>query len=83
LAHSAYYMDKFLGLADQFGSGCEVICLDDENLCEKLAGSIDTAYTSAEQLKPQLLKAAERQIALSRLAYQRIYELAESRNAKR
>jgi colanic acid/amylovoran biosynthesis protein len=83
LAHSAYYMDKFLGLADQFGSGCEVICLDDENLREKLAGSIDTAYTSAEQLKPQLLKAAERQIALSRLAYQRIYELAESRNAKR
>ncbi|MHC4694292.1 MAG: polysaccharide pyruvyl transferase family protein, partial [Planctomycetota bacterium] len=63
-------------------SACEVIFLDDEQARDKLVNSVDTAYGLAEQVRPQLLEAAERQIALSRAAYQRIYELVESRKAK-
>lgn len=82
LANSDYYLDKFLGLADQFGSGCEVIVLDDKHVQGKLVASIDTAYRSAEYVRPQLLKAAERQVVLSRAAYQRFYGLVESKKAK-
>ena len=82
LAKSAYYVNKFLGLADQFGTGCEVIFLQDKQLREKLITGIDTAWRSAEQVKPQLIEAAERQIVLSRAAYQRIYDLVESKKAK-
>ena len=82
LANSDYYLDKFMGLADQFGSGCKVIVLDDKQARDRLVNSVDTAYGLAEQVRPQLLEAAERQIALSRAAYQRIYELVESRKAK-
>ena len=40
LAQSDYYVDKFKGLADQFGIGCEVVILDDEQLHKKLLEKI-------------------------------------------
>ena len=77
LVKSTHYMNKFSGLVDQFGAGCDVVCLDDERLGEKLADAIDRAWESAEQVRPQLLEAAIQQIELGRLAYQEIYELVE------
>jgi len=82
LANSAYYMDKFLGLAEQFGCGCEVFFLDDEQVQERLGGGIEKAWRSAEQLRPRLLEAAARQVTLSREAYERFYQLVESKKAK-
>lgn len=82
LANSAYYKDKFLGLAEQFRCGCQVLCLDDKCVSEKLLSSIDTAWNSAEQVKPRLLEAAEQQIASSKMAYQKIYNLIESKKNK-
>jgi colanic acid/amylovoran biosynthesis protein len=79
LAKSEYYADKFLGLAEQFGVGCEVIFLDDRELQRKLVDSIDRAWQSAEQLRPQLLEAARRQVELGHTAYKRVYELVNSR----
>ncbi len=79
LAKSEYYADKFLGLAEQFGVGCEVIFLDDRELQRKLVDSIDRAWQSAEQLRPQLLEAAKRQVELGHTAYKRVYELVNSR----
>lgn len=75
LAKSAYYVDKFIGLADQFGIGCQTIFLDDEQLCSKLAAAIDVAWSSAEDIKAPLLEAARRQIELGHDAYRRVYEL--------
>jgi polysaccharide pyruvyl transferase WcaK-like protein len=75
LAKSAYYVDKFLGLADQFGSGCQVIFLDDEQLCGKLTNAIDIAWRSADHVRLQLLESARKQMALGHDAYQRLYEL--------
>jgi len=83
LVKSPYYIDKFLGLSEQFGCGCEVILLDDENLADKLTESITTAWDGAGELKPKLLDAARRQIASGQLAYDQIYKLAESKTAEK
>jgi polysaccharide pyruvyl transferase WcaK-like protein len=82
LSNSPYYRDKFLGLARQFGEGCRVVFLDDPNLSATLAGEMDWAWRHAGALRPGLLAAAERQIALSRAAYQRVYDLVLSRQEK-
>ena len=75
LAKSPYYQDKFLGLADQFGVGCEVLFLNDGDLLSKLIAAINQAWTSAPELRQILLKAAQEQISLSRAAYEKILDL--------
>lgn len=82
LVKTAYYRDKFLGLADQFGRGCEVLFLDDKDMGAKLVTAIENAWIWAEQLRGHLLAAAERQIALGKMAYNRVYELVESHRTK-
>ena len=77
LAKSPYYIDKFQGLADQFGVGCDVILLGDEEFAQKLASSIHQLWESAEILRPQLLEAAQQQIELGQTAYQRLYEIVQ------
>jgi colanic acid/amylovoran biosynthesis protein len=83
LARSAYYEDKFLGLADQFGPGCQVVLLDDPNLDARLPSAITAAWRSAAGTRPQLLAAAAQQVALSHIAYQRIVELIEARTKQK
>ncbi|MBD1889613.1 polysaccharide pyruvyl transferase family protein [Coleofasciculus sp. FACHB-SPT9] len=82
LAKSQYYKDKFLGLADQFGAGCDVILLEDERLRDKLMSAIDNAWRLSETIRPQLLESAKRQIELGHDAYRRVYNLVESGSAK-
>ncbi len=79
LANSLMYEGKLLGLAEEFGSGCEVLLLDDKQLEEKLTNAIDTAWQSAERVRPQLLQAAVRQIEAGQAVYRRIFELVESK----
>jgi polysaccharide pyruvyl transferase WcaK-like protein len=81
LARSEYYMNKFLGLATQFGSGCAVISLDDRHLPSRLAGATLELWDSAERVRPQLLRSAERQVALSRAAYRRVEVIARHQAA--
>jgi colanic acid/amylovoran biosynthesis protein len=75
LAKSDYYKSKFLGLEDQFGTGCQVVLLDDEHLPAHLEASIDAAWRMAEDVRPHLLLAAEKQIDLGHAAYRRLCEL--------
>lgn len=75
LANSQYYRDKFLGLADQFGVGCEVVFLDDEQLQEKLIHSINKTWDLSEELRPQLLESARQQMELGQAAYRQIVNL--------
>jgi len=79
LARSRYYIDKFHGLAHQFGIGCEVILLDTPNLESAIAAAIERAWRSAEAVRPRLLAAAERQVELQRAAYRRLPELVSAR----
>jgi colanic acid/amylovoran biosynthesis protein len=78
LAKSEYYVDKFMGLADQFGAGCKVIMLDDARLSEKLQSAVEDAWRQAEGVRPLLLDAAVRQIEASRAAYYTFHQQVSS-----
>jgi colanic acid/amylovoran biosynthesis protein len=75
LANSQYYIDKFFGLAAQFGTGCQIIFLDDGQLAKKLSNAIDFAWSGADQVRPPLLEAAKRQIEMGWDAYRRVRDL--------
>jgi polysaccharide pyruvyl transferase WcaK-like protein len=75
LVKSKYYVDKFLGLADQFGQGCEIILLDEDNLQDRLIQTINQLWSDAETLRPRLLESAVRQIQQGRLVYESLREL--------
>ncbi|MCY7333508.1 MAG: polysaccharide pyruvyl transferase family protein [Pseudanabaena sp. CAN_BIN31] len=75
LAKSEYYADKFLGLADQFGVGCQVIFMNNQQLKENLLAAIFQSWNDSEQLRLQLLAAAEHQISLGRTAYKNLYDM--------
>jgi len=75
LARSHYYRDKFLGLAELFGTGCIVILAREPNWKPLLANALESAWHSVDEVKPHLLAAAKRQVLLSRAAYQRVFEI--------
>jgi colanic acid/amylovoran biosynthesis protein len=81
LAKSVEYYNKLAGLTAEFGQeGCQVIDLKEKNLQEKLAEAIDFAWLSAEELRPQLLQQAKRQIELGHAAYQKIFDLVKTKH---
>lgn len=80
LAKSTYYYNKFAGLAEQFGVGCEIARLDD-GFAETLSATIARLWNDAPGLRGPLLRAAERQVALSQAAYRRTAKLMESDRA--
>lgn len=79
LAHSAEYTEKLSELTDEFGTGCQILSLDDDHLSEKLTAAIDTAWTIAPQIRSTLLETAAHQVKLQQLAYQRICEIVTRR----
>jgi colanic acid/amylovoran biosynthesis protein len=79
VAKSAYYFAKFRGLAELFGDGCKFVALDDPQFELRLRDAIHKCWTSAEQLRPQLLERAVQQMARGHLAFQRIGEVITAR----
>jgi polysaccharide pyruvyl transferase WcaK-like protein len=79
LAKSEMYMDKFNGLASQFGEGCQVLHLEDKEFSDRLDRAIDEAWSSAARVRPMLLQTAARQIEIGNAAYRRIHEVVESK----
>jgi len=75
--NSVYSYNKFSALNDEFGPACQILHLEDESFDEKLATAIDTAWTSAEELKSGLFDAALCQIERGQAGYRRIFELFE------
>jgi colanic acid/amylovoran biosynthesis protein len=69
LSKSAYYNNKFNGLADMFGTGCTVLRTGDSSFSERLSEAVHKAYVNASDVRPSLLSAAHRQIKASRQAY--------------
>jgi len=82
LTSSEGYTNKFVGLADLFGDGCEVLHLDDPHIQSKLASAIGSTWNLADQLRPQLLEAARRQIEWGHEGYQHIYDMVTFKNRK-
>jgi polysaccharide pyruvyl transferase WcaK-like protein len=75
LAQSAYYVDKFLGLADMFGTGCEPVNLDRPDFSERLESIIQRFWAEAPSTRPAILASAQKQIEAGHKVYQRIYDL--------
>ncbi len=74
LARSAYYVDKFLGLADQFGVGCQLVRLR-RDFRDELTNAISQAWTSADEVREPLLRAAACQLEESRKAYRQLQRI--------
>jgi colanic acid/amylovoran biosynthesis protein len=72
IIRSAYYRDKFQGLAGEFGAGCVVLEAAGAEFSQQLAAAIDELWERAAELKPELLAAAERQIKMAQAAYARL-----------
>jgi polysaccharide pyruvyl transferase WcaK-like protein len=75
LAKSAYFSNKFLGLKDQFGEGCQIILLNEQGWPEKLNSAIERAWQSADEFRGTLQVAALRQIELTRRSYEQLRDL--------
>lgn len=74
VARSPYYLDKFRGLAAQFGAGCRVVTSIDA-----LDAAIEAAWDEAPDVRASLLESARRQIASSEAAYRQAFDLLETR----
>jgi colanic acid/amylovoran biosynthesis protein len=81
LARSGYYVDKFLGLSEQFGGSCPVVRLDDPAYEQELSDTIGGLWERADELAPKLITAAQQQVASSWASYRRFQALAESKGA--
>jgi len=70
LARSSYYIDKFCGLADMFGAGCEVVQIDTEgNYAPALQAAMTSLWENSDRLRPSLYERAAQQIAAGKAAY--------------
>ena len=79
LCKSAYVRDKFVGLKDQFGDGCQLVDLNDPDYQETTRRAMERAWRSAENLRSGLLKAALRQLLAGQATYRRLKEVIEAR----
>ena len=70
LVASEYYQNKFLGLLDQFGDGCQIINVSSANGSEQLRAALELANAMAPESREQLFAAAHRQIAICNDFYQ-------------
>jgi colanic acid/amylovoran biosynthesis protein len=79
IAASNYYRDKFLGLADPFGGGCRVLMTQEPQFASQLDQAIEGTWKQAPALRPDLLRAAEAQIAAAQAAYRQVPALLTSK----
>jgi colanic acid/amylovoran biosynthesis protein len=78
LSRSPYYDDKFLGLAHQFGAGCQVLRLDAPGFADDLVAAVCRGWRMGESERNALLAATEAQLRRSREAYLQIARLVPS-----
>jgi colanic acid/amylovoran biosynthesis protein len=79
LTRSRYYANKFLGLADMFGAGCDVVDLSDPGFPQRLLAALGRTLETASGVRDPLLQSARRQIAASRAAYRAASECVSAR----
>ena len=74
IASNQYYANKFLGLADAFGTGCTVLQAGAPGFENALANAIDQHWQQASALRDPLRQSAERQVYLANSACQKLFE---------
>jgi colanic acid/amylovoran biosynthesis protein len=75
LAQSQYYVQKFEGIADQFGAGCEIVDLNECKDFTIIGDRIRKQWELSEQLRPKLLASARKQLEAGNKAYKMVYRL--------
>ncbi len=80
VCNSLYYSDKLLGLADMFGTGCQVVDLSDPTAPEKVDAALERFWNAGAGLRGALLDATREQIRRSQAAYQTVFEIVSSRS---
>jgi colanic acid/amylovoran biosynthesis protein len=79
LAVTDEYNKKLGGLTAEFGeNGCQIVNIDENDSGQRLMEAIEIAWSSAEQLRTELLWNAKRQIDLGYEAYEKIFQLVNS-----
>jgi polysaccharide pyruvyl transferase WcaK-like protein len=78
IAATQYYVDKFAGLADLFGGGCDVVHIEAPGAGAVLEAGIMKAWTDAPDLRDMLLRSADGQIHRGRDAYRFIGGLVDA-----
>jgi colanic acid/amylovoran biosynthesis protein len=74
LVRSCYYLNKMAGVAHEFGIGCHIVALDEDDVSARLCDAIDRAWAEADAVREPLLRSAQNQINRSRSAYARLRE---------
>ncbi|TWU06960.1 Polysaccharide pyruvyl transferase [Symmachiella macrocystis] len=69
LVKSQYYSNKFEGLADCFPGGCAIVRMDGDRLASRLDQVIEEQWNAADDLRPGLLIAAQKQINAGQAAF--------------
>jgi colanic acid/amylovoran biosynthesis protein len=77
IVQSDYYQQKFAGLADLFGSGCEVVLAGEPDFSRRLEAAFARLWTQAPVLRERLLTAARSQVEKGRLAYHTLFETCQ------
>ncbi len=77
LSNSDEYLIKISGLAAAFGfRGCQIVELGNPRAGEKLAQALESLWRAADDLRPELLMEAQRQIEMAKAAYEKVRGLA-------
>jgi len=83
VAGSAYYIDKFRGLAGQFGPACRIELTSEPDFAARLRAAVGDAWRSSEATREELLSAAARQIESIERAYRHVFDLTEAQRPLR
>jgi len=75
---SEYYDDKFKGLADRFGAGCDVVDRTHPDFPAVLGEAVTRSWSNAGTLRAQLLEAAREQVEAADRAYDRLCSMIAS-----
>ncbi len=82
VSNSRYFFEKFRGLQDMFGAGCQIVSLESPQAAETLSQALAYAWENASAIRPTLLSAAQNQIEAGQRAYRRIRSLVEAAPAR-
>jgi colanic acid/amylovoran biosynthesis protein len=82
IVKSRYYLNKMAGVAHEFGTGCHIVPLDEDNVAERLTAAISRAWAEADDVRDPLLRAAASQIQRGKSAYFRLRDLLNGSEAR-
>lgn len=80
LSKSEYYTNKYLGIAELFGAGCEIVFMQSTTFADDLVAALERMWVIADEVRPTLLAAAATQIDAGWEAYRRAAMLVNSRD---